>query len=107
MFRSCETYMSGIRSMGGGVKSELRTRLTRSIKKLCGSPGLLWKDTYWGPTIVHPIVLLGAVIWKAQAAATNERRAKRQRMVRGIIKKGEDRLVDEDERSFEGRRNSS
>ena len=36
----------------------------------------------------------------AQAAAINERRAKWQRMVRGMIKERDDRLVDEDERSF-------
>jgi hypothetical protein len=50
--------------------------------------------------VVHPTPLLGVRIREAQAAAINERRAKRQRMVRGIIKKREDRVVDEDERSF-------
>ena len=85
----------------GEVESEVGTwKLTRSIRNITGSLPFQFQVRLLGPAVVHPTALLGVRIWKAQATAANERRAKRQCMVRGIIKKREDGLVDEDERSF-------
>ena len=76
------------------------SQLTRSIGNVSGSSESQVQVRLLGPAVVHPTSIVGVRIWKAQVTAANERRAKRQRMVRGIIKKREDGLVDEDERSF-------